>query len=139
MWLDALAERRPSRFFSGGYLSHGRWRPELAIAAHLQRGRHIDGRRAERLFDAENGFVVGISSPVGSNPGGCWRREWCPAPASYCVAAPNSAGSGALIGSSGNANLGENAFVLSVTGAVANQPGLFYYGASQVQLPFGDG
>ena len=58
---------------------------------------------------------------------------------SYCSSLPNSSGAPALIGSSGTTSIGANAFHVSVSSASASQPGLFYYGSSQVQLAFGNG
>ncbi len=63
----------------------------------------------------------------------------CPSPTIYCVAAPNSNGPGAAIGWSGSASLSAADLVLTVSGASASQPGLFDYGAAQIQTPFGDG
>ncbi|MDP6538762.1 MAG: choice-of-anchor B family protein [Planctomycetota bacterium] len=58
---------------------------------------------------------------------------------SYCVAAPNSSGSGALITSSGDTSITANTFTLEILGATPGQPGLFYYGPNEVQIPFGEG
>jgi choice-of-anchor B domain-containing protein len=58
---------------------------------------------------------------------------------SYCSAAPNSMGAGAILSATGSASLSANDLVLGVTGASAAQPGLFYYGSTQVAVPFGDG
>jgi hypothetical protein len=63
----------------------------------------------------------------------------CLAPESYCVAAPNSAGPGARIGSEGAPSIGRNALTLTVAGAPPGQPGVFYYGPTQEQVPFHDG
>ena len=60
-------------------------------------------------------------------------------PFSYCIAAPNSVGPGANISTSGSSSLSANEFSLQVTGLPANVPGLFFYGAAQIQIPFGDG
>ena len=57
----------------------------------------------------------------------------------HCVAAPNSAGSGALLTHSGTFSVGEDDLVLRVDGATTNHFGLFFHGASPVQVPFGDG
>lgn len=59
--------------------------------------------------------------------------------ANYCSAAPNSAGSGALIASSGSTSVAANDLVFTVIGAPATQPGIFYYGSSAISVPFGDG
>ena len=57
----------------------------------------------------------------------------------FCVAAPNSAGAGAEIDSSGSTSLASNDLSLEVSGAPASVSALFFYGTSQVQTPFGDG
>jgi len=62
----------------------------------------------------------------------------CP-PTPYCSGLPNSAGPGASIGSSGSTLVSNNDFALTCTGVVPNEFGLFYYGASQISAPFGDG
>ncbi len=58
---------------------------------------------------------------------------------SYCVATANSAGGGALLTALGSSSLAANDLVLSIGGAPVNQPGLFYYGSTQISTPFGDG
>jgi hypothetical protein len=58
---------------------------------------------------------------------------------SYCIGAPNSAGSGALMCSSGSSSIADNDLVLSCNGLPANKFGLFFYGPNQIQTPFGDG
>jgi len=60
-------------------------------------------------------------------------------PTSYCATSPNSAGSGALMGSSGSTSVSANTFTLSASGAVPAQNGLFIYSPTQAQTPFGDG
>ncbi|MFT5150913.1 MAG: glucose/arabinose dehydrogenase [Planctomycetota bacterium] len=57
----------------------------------------------------------------------------------YCSTAPNSAGSGAVMSSSGSMSVTTNTFTLSANGAAPNQPGLFYYGPNQTSQAFGDG
>lgn len=57
----------------------------------------------------------------------------------YCVGAPNSVGSGAVMGATGSTSIGANDLVLQVTAAPPNQFGLFYMGQGQVQNPNGDG
>lgn len=57
----------------------------------------------------------------------------------YCVAAANSAGPGAQIGSVGSSSVAANDLVLTCTGLPSGQPGLFFYGPNQIQVPFGDG
>ncbi|HVS18899.1 MAG TPA: PQQ-binding-like beta-propeller repeat protein [Planctomycetota bacterium] len=57
----------------------------------------------------------------------------------YCVAAPNSAGAGASISHSGSTSVAADDLVLHVAGAVPAQIGLYYYGSSTAQVPFGNG
>jgi len=57
----------------------------------------------------------------------------------YCTSAPNSAGPGCVMGSSGTTSVSANGFQLRATGGIPNQFGLFYYGPDQAQVPFGDG
>lgn len=63
----------------------------------------------------------------------------CPAPASYCVAAPNSVGPGSLMSWSGSTDVTDDDFTLVATGAIPNQFGLFFYGPGQDQVPVGNG
>ena len=57
----------------------------------------------------------------------------------YCHAAVNSTGSGAMIGNSGSTSVSANDLVLTVTGSVPNSMGLFFYGGAPAHIPFGDG
>jgi predicted outer membrane repeat protein len=58
---------------------------------------------------------------------------------SYCSALPNSTGASAAIGWSGSTSLFANSFTLLASGAPPLKSGLFFYGATQVNLPWGDG
>ena len=72
-----------------------------------------------------------------------WRhgfRSWIlegPGPG-YCVSAPNSTGSAALISFTGTTSIAASDLEL-VAQPVPDQPGIFFYGPDQVQMPFGDG
>ena len=63
----------------------------------------------------------------------------CSAPTNYCGTSPNSAGTGAVMGYSGSPSLSANDLVLVARGAPPSTAGLFYYGAGQTSVPFGDG
>ena len=63
----------------------------------------------------------------------------CPDPIEYCSTSPNSVGTGALISWSGTPSAETDDFHLRMTGAPSNQFMVFYYGASQISLPFGNG
>jgi hypothetical protein len=43
------------------------------------------------------------------------------------------------MGWSGSPSFEANGFSLSVSGAIANQPGIFYFGPNQIQTSFGNG
>ncbi|HJO25614.1 MAG: hypothetical protein CMK00_02625 [Planctomycetes bacterium] len=82
--------------------------------------------------DDDNGFQSGgaVLRPTSSAP--------C-AFSNYCQGAPNSAGSGASMGHVGTGSVLANDLVLTATGCPTNQFGIFYYGAGQLQFPFGNG
>ena len=63
----------------------------------------------------------------------------CPDPIEYCSTSPNSVGTGALMSWTGTPSIVADDFHLVMTGAPANQFMVFYYGAAQLSLPFGDG
>ncbi len=56
----------------------------------------------------------------------------------YCVALSNSTGSPADISASGSASVGAGYLKLE-SSPVPNQPGVFFHGANQAQIPFGNG
>jgi hypothetical protein len=64
-------------------------------------------------------------------PGGC-------SGASYCTANPNSTGNPAAISSTGSCSISVNFFTL-IAQPVPNQSFLFFFGPSQIQIPFGNG
>lgn len=57
----------------------------------------------------------------------------------YCVAAPNSSGQGCAIGRTGTTSVAANDLVLTASSSLPNVLGLFYYGSTQIQVPFGNG
>jgi len=56
----------------------------------------------------------------------------------FCIGAPNSVGTGAVLWASGSSSVASNDLVLH-SQAVPDTPGLFVYGTGQGQLPFGQG
>jgi len=58
---------------------------------------------------------------------------------SYCVGAPNSVGSGAVMDHAGTVSLGINNLTLLCTGCPPNTAGVFFYGPQQTQVAFGNG
>jgi hypothetical protein len=64
----------------------------------------------------------------------------CPAPVSYCIAAPNSQGpNGSHMSITGSTSLAANDMVLVADGVRPGAPGFFYFGATQQQIPLGNG
>ncbi len=59
--------------------------------------------------------------------------------ANYCPISPNSAGTGAVIASTGSTSIGAADFSVTVSGAIPNKYGIFFYGGDQDQAPFGEG
>ena len=56
----------------------------------------------------------------------------------YCINVVNSTGSGAEMSATGTLSIATNNLALHA-GPVPNQPGLFFYGPTQLQQPFGNG
>jgi len=75
-------------------------------------------------FNVEGGVYEGPIPPVGSP---------------YCVAISNSTGQGGQISAMGSPSVSEQDITLRVTGLPANTPGLFFFGTTSIQVPFGDG
>jgi len=63
----------------------------------------------------------------------------CPPAASYCQTAPNSVGPGAIIDHSGSQSVSQNDFTLLASGCPPGEFGIFYYGLTAGQVPFGNG
>jgi hypothetical protein len=57
----------------------------------------------------------------------------------YCVSTPNTAGPGAFISNLGTTSVASNSFSITCDGAVPDSPGLFFYGPTESQVPFGNG
>lgn len=68
-----------------------------------------------------------------------YRRVNCGGDGPFCVTSANSVGPGALIGSFGSPSLSAANLILTAQGGPPGQPGLFFYGPDEAQLPFGDG
>ncbi len=63
----------------------------------------------------------------------------CMPPAPFCTAAANSTGGPALMGHAGTLRFADNDFSLTVSGAVPQQFGVFFYGPDATDAPFGNG
>jgi hypothetical protein len=66
---------------------------------------------------------------TGQAPG--WNNE--------CVLSPNSVGPGSVMGASGSPSVSRSDLILQASGAPPNILGLFFYGRTATQLPFGNG
>jgi hypothetical protein len=88
------------------------------------------------VWDTED-ISSGSSSDTNQNgiPDDCE----CGSPDNYCIGAPNSNGSGASMSYGGSNSVAQNDLELLALGAATSRPGIFYYGSTQVQLPFGNG
>ncbi len=56
-----------------------------------------------------------------------------------CTSVANSAGPGASIATRGPISIGNRELALEVSGGIPGQFGLFFYGTTEVELPFGNG
>jgi len=57
----------------------------------------------------------------------------------YCMSTANSTGSPAVISATGTSSFSVNDLALHCGPMPANEPGIFYFGQGQTQIPFGDG
>ncbi|MBL8857568.1 MAG: FG-GAP repeat protein [Planctomycetes bacterium] len=99
-------------------------------------------------LDTNGSFEVIVGQPNHSVPFSVSGRAevWsitlaggCAAPFTYCVTNNNSTGQAAVISSSGSSSVAANTFTLMASNCPASTNGLFYYGTTQVQIPFGAG
>lgn len=63
----------------------------------------------------------------------------CTQPSNYCVAAPNSTGTGAVMSSSGSTSVAVNDLTLLCYGCRPGANGLFFWGTGETQTPLGNG
>jgi len=63
----------------------------------------------------------------------------CATPVNYCSTSPNSVGPGSVMTYQGTPNISTNDFELIATQLPAGSSGIFFYGTSAVQQPFGNG
>lgn len=59
----------------------------------------------------------------------------CPTPTTYCTAAPNSAGPGALMSFAGDGSIGQNDLVLFTSGAPTTVYAFYFYGTATANAP----
>ena len=87
--------------------------------------------------ETENFGMGNPTVPVGAATyDGC---DPCTTPVSYCPSAPNSTGSGGLMGMSGSASVSAADLVLVTFQLPPGKAGLYIFGPNQAQNPFGNG
>jgi hypothetical protein len=96
------------------------------------------GPRYYGVPDTDNiGPFSNVQVPPGADEyNGC---DPCQDPVSFCTSTVNSSSATGAIGASGTPSIAANDFTLSAWGIPPNQPGIFFYGPNQVQMPLGDG
>jgi len=95
-------------------------------------------------WEAESGLIGRVQVVNSSNGGGFvmmdeMRIDYDGLGTRYCVAAVNSTGKGAQISGHGTTSVFANDLLIVSSGQPAGTRGLFYYGGSAVQVPFGEG
>ena len=132
------------RYFFGDYCSGRIWsgQPNSAgVLTNVVEHTSDLGIPGSELITSFGEDANGELYVVDSSGGQIWRlEEACPATTTtYCTASPNSTGGAAFINASGTPSVSQNNLTLEVAGAVGAQFGLFYYGANQINLAFGNG
>ena len=98
----------------------------------------IDGSGVARCLWHDERTDSGDMYAQNVNPDGSLGLGGC-STSTLCVGAPNSAGPGASIGSTGSTSLALNDFGLTASGCPAHKTALFVYGSTSVQVPLGNG
>lgn len=137
LYVDGALETAASNFQSPGLTS-----PTSSL--NIRVGADANLNQLHGFFTGDLAEIVAFDRVLSASERGTiedyLRGKWtCQAPSTYCVTAPNSNGTGAMIGWSGSNSVAANDLVLEVTAASVNQPGIFFYGPNQTQLPLGDG
>jgi len=101
----------------------------------------IDGVRivvGASMEDSGANTVNGNQSDNSASAAGAAFVFLTDAASNYCLAVSNSTGSPASISAGGSTSIAANTFLLRAQ-PVPVQPGLFFYGPQQTQVPFGNG
>lgn len=88
-----------------------------------------------KRFDTRNNFSPLVRPKLTIT----YTLPGCGSASSYCTAAPNSTGFGALIGQTGSLSVAANTFTLTCVQLPPNSSHLFYFGPNQISTPFGNG
>jgi hypothetical protein len=101
-----------------------------AIAHHVA----LTGQALTCTVTPSDGVLAGPSAMASAT-----IQAACAAPTSYCIAAANSTGVGAVISGAGTTSLSHDDFTLCIAGGVPHKLGIFFYGATPGQIPFANG
>jgi len=116
--------------YSGVGAPSGPWWLQLGIAISAD-GRYIAfGSEASNLIDGDTNGVCDVFIR---------DREACGWTQRYCLAAINSTGMSAYIGSQGSTSIAANEFMLTASGLPPTHVGLYFFGSFRTQIPFGEG
>jgi hypothetical protein len=127
----------PTSFYSSNISGAQRLPNGNTLICEGTSGRFFEVTSAgQTVWQYQNPFPLGAGSKRTFR---CTRYRPCLVPESYCVAAPNSVGPGALMGWSGSVSHSANDFVLAISGAPNLKAGLFLFGAAATQTPFANG
>ena len=128
------AEASPTVESLGGNVTRYTWAPGTGCHGHQHIVRQGGGHDAPADYAAGPQWLwefvsqYDIDGVIG-----------CSGPSTYCQTAPNSSGTGALMGWSGSTSVSANDLTLLVVGATPGLPGLFFFGPGQTLTPFGAG
>ena len=114
----------PPALAGEGFLS--RW---LAAFLHFDFLMLNSMYRLVSLFGSS--FLLSVMLPTGAFAQGVGDN--------YCTTSSNSVGSGALISANGSTGLIQNDLILRADQLPPGQFGIFFYGPSQISVPFGNG
>ncbi len=89
-------------------------------------------------------LTFSVTTPSGTSVPAVVEIVWeapvaCPAPANFCTATVNSTGFPATASWFGSTRFAENAFGLAAYNLPRSTLGIFFYGDTPVQIPFGNG
>ncbi len=120
------------------------WTPaQLAVssgpAAKGRLGAVIDASGVARLSWGDGRTDISDIYAQNVNPDGTLGNSGTCGTSTYCTLAPNSAGPGAVIGSTGSTSTALNSLGLFCSGLPTPSLGLFIYGAASANTPLGNG
>ena len=128
-----------------GTVSNWNWRSRFEIhGSHSDAGWDLGvGRHDFQISGRSNNFMIDRLSFYKGNPAGAANTNAAASPcgigANFCSSAPNSSGGRAIMGATGSVSVADNALILGARPVPNDAPGIFFFGNSPVDLPFGNG